>query len=443
MPTIQVPAPLDHQIEVLQADARFKVVVCGRRWGKSVLGLIAVLTGHGPGRKFKGAIDGKVGMWVAPIAEQAADIWRALKASLRGAWVEKNEVSKRIVLPGGGIISVRSADNPDSLRGVGLDFLVIDEAATVAEEAWTEVLRATLADKRGWVVFIGTPKGQGNWFYDLYERAASQGNWARWQRPSADNPKMTPEELQSIQAATSNYVWQQEYLAEFVSPGIGLFKRIHAKRYRIECEEYVFDDESHYRWQDMTRFATVDTATSLKTSADFSAIAVWGADSRGRLSLLDLDLRRMEGPEIMRSIVAMCEQWECFAFVEVNSTSKHLLSFMQSERIPFRELDPGAQDKWNRAQEAAGMWEKGKIVIPESTAGWRRDFLGAFERQVFGFSPNSEGHDDAVDCMAYAARVYRVELGTGDGIPGLPSLAGSKRGDYLPPGLSGKRPHGF
>ena len=80
-------------------------------------------------------------------------IWRNLKHSLRGAWLEKNENERRIVLPGGGSITVKSADNPDSLRGAGLDGVVMDEASFMAREAWTEGIRPALADRQGWAIF--------------------------------------------------------------------------------------------------------------------------------------------------------------------------------------------------------------------------------------------------------------------------------------------------
>ena len=125
MPQILLPDPLPHQLDVLRHPARLKVVVCGRRWGKTLLGLIACVEGHGPpGSGFRGALEGGNVWWVAPSFPIAQEIWRDLKRALRGAWTDKKEKQFRIELPGGGSITVKSADDPDSLRGVGLNGVV-------------------------------------------------------------------------------------------------------------------------------------------------------------------------------------------------------------------------------------------------------------------------------------------------------------------------------
>ncbi|MCA9315790.1 MAG: hypothetical protein KDB73_09895, partial [Planctomycetes bacterium] len=151
MGRILLPQPLAHQLDVLRHPARLKVVVCGRRWGKSLLGLIACVEGHGPlDSGYRGALEGAQVWWIAPTYPQGVLIWRDLKKALRGGWIEKREKEMRIVLPGGGSVTVKSADNPDALRGVGLDGVVLDEAAFMSEEAWTHGIRPALADRQGW-----------------------------------------------------------------------------------------------------------------------------------------------------------------------------------------------------------------------------------------------------------------------------------------------------
>lgn len=148
---VYLSTPLPHQVEVLRHPARSKVVVCGRRWGKTRGGQLACVEGHGPRESgFRGALDGATIWWVAPSFGIASMIWRDLKLSLRHGWIEKNENERRIVLPGGGSITVKSADNPDSLRGEGLDGAVLDEAAFMKPEAWAACIRPALSDKRGW-----------------------------------------------------------------------------------------------------------------------------------------------------------------------------------------------------------------------------------------------------------------------------------------------------
>src|ERR1019366_6818168 len=333
-----------------------KVLVAGRKWGKSLTCLTPLLDGHGPGACLQGAAHGAKGAWIAPTIEISRVIWDALKDATVGAWTEKHEIPSKITFPGGGSIVVRSAHDPDSLRGPNYDFVVMDEAAMLHPDTWSKVLEPTLAappsGRPGWAIFISTPAGVENWFRKVYDDAATRPGWARWQRPSSDNPVIAREFLEEKQATVSSYVWRQEYLAEFVSAAGGLFKREDARYYRVEGDEYVLPAGQIVYPRDMQRFVTVDTATSTRDAACFTACMAWGIDTHGHLVLLELDLARIEGAEIMRRILAMCQRWECTAWIEENSTSKHLLSLMESEGIPFRTVTAGSQDKWTRAQEA-------------------------------------------------------------------------------------------
>ncbi len=129
-------------------------------------------------------------------------------------------------MPSGGWLQVRSADDPDSLRGEGLDFVVVDEAAFVQERAWAEALRPALSDKRGGALIVSTPKGR-NWFYRAWLRGqdTEDAEWASWQKPSTDNPFVRPEEIEQANAETSERVARQEYDAECTMRRRGLSER--------------------------------------------------------------------------------------------------------------------------------------------------------------------------------------------------------------------------
>ena len=120
-------------------------------------------------------------------------------------------------MPGGGSVYVRSADNPDSLRGVPLDGLVFDECAFTDSYAWETSLRPTLADREGWTIFISTPNGH-NWFYDEFQAAE-----AKWQEPTANNPLIPRGEIETAKSRLPNSVFAQEWLAEFVSETSSIF----------------------------------------------------------------------------------------------------------------------------------------------------------------------------------------------------------------------------
>jgi hypothetical protein len=268
---IYLAQPMDHQIEVLRHPARNKVLACGRRWGKTKTGELACVEGHGPRHGgHKGAIDGGNIWWVAPSYGIASMIWRSLKRSLKDGWISKNENERRIVLPGGGCISVKSADNPDSLRGDGLDGCVLDESAFMKREAWAACIRPALSDKRGWSMHLTTPRGL-NWFYDLWQDVPERENWERWQRPSSDNPLMTPEEMEAARREVGPYLFAQEYEAQFISPGGGFFQEAwFDHRYDIVGEKhYRLEDGLTLHFDSLRRFATVDLATSIRETADY------------------------------------------------------------------------------------------------------------------------------------------------------------------------------
>jgi hypothetical protein len=155
------------QWTVFGCDQRFRVLVAGRRFGKTYLSLVELCQAAW-GR-------GRLAWYIAPTYKQAKRIaWKPLKELTRSYWAATpNETDLRIELTSGGTICLRGADNYDSLRGDGLDFLVLDEYASIAREAWTEVLRPALADKQGRALFIGTPRGF-NHFHELVESAATQ-----------------------------------------------------------------------------------------------------------------------------------------------------------------------------------------------------------------------------------------------------------------------------
>ena len=145
------------QIEIHNSQARFRVVSAGRRFGKTLLATAECL---------QVALHGGRAWWVSPTYKMSEVGWRPLRmagASLSGTTIRK--VEREIILPGGGMVGVRSSDNPDSLRGEGLDFLVMDEAAYQVREAWSEALRPALSDRLGRALFISTPSGR-NWFWE-------------------------------------------------------------------------------------------------------------------------------------------------------------------------------------------------------------------------------------------------------------------------------------
>ena len=218
--TTQIKArPHPGQLAVHDNPARFKVLAAGRRWGKTRLGVNECLdvAAH-KGRAW----------WVAPNYKMSEVGWRPLrKMAQRAAW-EVRKVDRQIILPNGGEVTVRSADDPNSLRGEGLDFCVMDECAFMQEQAWIEAIRPALSDRQGKAVFISTPSGR-NWFWKLWQRGQEDGReWQSWRLPTSDNPYIPESEIESAKESLPELTFEQEYLAVFLENSGSVFRNIGA-----------------------------------------------------------------------------------------------------------------------------------------------------------------------------------------------------------------------
>ena len=190
---------------------RFRVVIAGRRFGKTHLA-IRELAYH--------AREPHKEVWyVAPSYKMAKNIvWRKLKTRLQDLnWVQKhNETELTLTLKNGSVIALKGADNYDSLRGVGLDFICLDEFADIDPEAWFETLRPTLSDKGGKALFIGTPKGISNWSYELYNNSQDDPTtWSSHQYTTVDGGWVPESEIEQAKKDLDERTFRQEYLATF------------------------------------------------------------------------------------------------------------------------------------------------------------------------------------------------------------------------------------
>ncbi len=198
------------QKEIINHPARFKCLIAGRRFSKTFIAMNS-LAKHA-------RLPNKKCMYVAPSYRMAKQIvWEDLKQLLRERnWAKKiNESDLTVTLVNGSIIFLRSADNPDSIRGIGLDYVVIDEAADVSEEAWRAVIRPTLSDRGGQALIIGTPKGR-NWLYDVYNDAKHLEDWNSWQKTTLDGGQVSADEIHQAKRDLDERTFNQEYMATFV-----------------------------------------------------------------------------------------------------------------------------------------------------------------------------------------------------------------------------------
>lgn len=199
------------QVEVFRWKSRFKVVTAGRRWGKTVLSKVSIISFATQPRRL---------IWyVAPSYRMAKQImWPELLESIPKGWIYKvNETTLTITLRNKTRIELKGADNPDSLRGVGIHYLVLDEVQDIAPDAWKKVLRPTLASTGGHALMIGTPKAY-NFLYELHMLGQdptniAKGRWKSWQFPTITSPFIPREEIEAARRDMDEMSFRQEFLA--------------------------------------------------------------------------------------------------------------------------------------------------------------------------------------------------------------------------------------
>ena len=166
--------------------------------------------------------------------------WDALKDALwSSGWVEKiNEADLSIRLVNKSVITLRGGDSPDSLRGVGLSAVVIDEAAYCDERLWREVLRPALSDTGGSCTFISSPSGR-DWFYDLWKKGEEkEPGWASWQFSTIEGGNVPDDEIEAAKRELDARTFEQEYEAKFTTYWGVIYYNFDAQE-SIKKKEYV------------------------------------------------------------------------------------------------------------------------------------------------------------------------------------------------------------
>lgn len=205
------------QVEVWNSPSRFKVIVAGRRWGKTRYALTTIIK--------EAAIRKRLIWYIAPTYPMAKDImWPDLCDSIPHNWIKKiNETKMVIWLKNGTRIMCKGADDPDTLRGVGLDYVVLDEFQDMHPDTWTKIIRPTLATTGGRATFIGTPKSF-NHLYDLFSlgqdpKLIKGRRWQSWQFKTIDSPFVSPEEIEEARHDMDEKSFRQELEASFETMG--------------------------------------------------------------------------------------------------------------------------------------------------------------------------------------------------------------------------------
>lgn len=389
---------LPWQQEVFEDSSRFKVIAAGRRTGKSRLAAWKLII---EGLQCK---RGHV-FYVAPTQGQARDImWQTLLEVGHPVIASSHINNLQIKLVNGATIALKGADRPETMRGVSLSFLCMDEYADMKPEVWEQILRPALADQKGDAMFIGTPMGR-NHFYDLFQYASlsKDEQWKGWHFTSYDNPLLDEEEINAAKKSMSAFSFRQEFMASFEAAGGELFKEEH-----IQFSEEEPDGGQFYIAVDLAGFADVQTATTKTNRLDQTSIAVvkagtegwWVADIiHGRWGVEKTARKIFEAVRDYRPVAVGIEKGAL-----KNAVYPYLNDIMKSNQRFFRveELTHGNKRKIDRIVWALqGRFEHGKITLNKGE--WNTTFLD----ELFQF-PNKLVHDDLIDSLAYIDQLAQV-----------------------------------
>lgn len=375
--SIHLPRPHAAQRQIIHEAARFNVVVCGRRWGKTTMGIDRLI---GP------AMAGQPVAWFAPTYGMMQEVWRDVVRAVRPIAIKTNAAEHRIELLTGGVVDMWSLDSPDVARGRKYARVVIDEAAMVLvlQDAWELVIRPALADYRGDAWFLSTPRGF-TFFHDLYQRGQSAAfpEWASWQMPTSSNPHISPDEIVSLQQETPAQKYRQEILAIFEADVEGaLWQRAWIDAGRV------------YQMPPLTRIV-VGVDPSVTKDGDETGIVVAGIDAQRHGYVLD-DKSLRASPDAWAKVVTAAYHTHRAdrIIAEVNNGGEMVEQTLRTvdRALSYRAVR-ASRGKQTRAEPVAALYEQGKVHHVGTFAG--------LEDQMCSWVPGDPS-PDRVDALVWA-----------------------------------------
>ena len=375
---------------VLSSEAKFHVVSVGRQWGKSMMAMNLLLYWA-----FNDA-PSKI-LWVSPVYSQTDKVQKELEGAIRDSNLidSINYSTNYLKLKNGSEIFFRSAERYDNIRGYTFDYAVIDEAAFMKEEAWTEAIRPTLAVNGKKVLFLSTPKGR-NWFYNLFALGYENDRYSHYQAKSIDSPYITEEEVDDARLTLPPNIFKQEYEAEFLDDGGEVFTKL------SECsfEEWPKHRSTKY-------FAGID----LGRQEDFTVVTILNAEYQ----VVDI-YRANQKPweQLVAEMARFINRYNAIAQVEVNSIGDVIYEQLKTRVKKLQPFTTTAKSKVDIIEQLVYSINNRELSIPSMKLF--EPLYNELSHFTYEYSPKSRSvkygapnglHDDCVMSLAIAYDTLR------------------------------------
>ncbi|MBI1276862.1 MAG: hypothetical protein GC179_01910 [Anaerolineaceae bacterium] len=403
---IQLAALHEGQQAIVDSAARFKVLACGRRFGKTLVAL-DMLTNR--------LLDGQNVAYFAPTYRMGAEVWRELKQNLHPLIRTMNEHEWRMELYTGGVLECWSLANQaaETVRGRKYHFVVMDEAALFdSAEVWHGAIRPLLTDYEGGALFASTPRGR-NWFWHLYLQGMSAGfpEWESWSLPTAANPHIKTTEIEAARSGMPERFYKQEYEAVFLDDGGVVFRNVE----RVCVGENAIEPPSRQERQEeeIQRYEGCYFGVDWGKDNDYTCVSVMTRDGRQ----IHLERFNQIGWAVQRGrLAALYEQFKPrIILAEENSIGSVNIEALQAEGLPVTGFTTTSKSKTPLIDGLALAMEREEVVLLNDPV--LKHELTAYEMKRtstgWSYSAPSGSHDDTVIATAlslWASKWYGGEM---------------------------------
>ena len=378
---LELPEAHINQTKILESTARFRVVMCGRRFGKSELSQVEIISN---------AIQGMNVAYITPTYKLAKTFFEKLTQSL--PTFENNKSDLTIHFPNSGTVEFFTGERLDNLRGRKFHLVVIDEASFIPdlEDGWLNSIRPTLTDYQGRALFLSTPRGK-NYFYSLYMKGG-QKDWDSFKFTTYDNPYILTSEINDAKAQLPNAVFEQEYMANPMENAANPFGSEHINK----CVKFISPNEPMYYGIDLAK------------SFDWTVII--GLDSNGDVCHYERFQKDwLQTKETIKNI-----RKHKHIFIDSTGVGDAIVEDLQKYFNDMTGFKYTSTSKQQLMESLASSIHKAEIGFP---IGAIKDELEIFEYLFTStgvrYSAPSGFHDDCVNALALANKCRIENKGSG------------------------------